>query len=266
MNLLRNHVTDEAIPVTATFPEDIQTLKKIAGSLGDQPVIQSLNELSAKLEANRFYLVIVGLFKRGKSSLINALIGKELAPVAVTPLTSVITFFEYSPGTTAEVFFEDGRRVPVSLPEVAEYISEEENPENKKQVYYLRIHTNAPVLENIVLVDTPGLGSLFSHNSETTLKFLPKIDAALFVLSADIPVSKTDKEFLLQMKNSIPNVLFVLNKSDLLSSSELDKMIRYNLGALNKIFGNEHAVPELIPVSARDYFMKKHEDPAGRNG
>lgn len=239
---------------------DIELLRGIALQIHDKPLVNSVDELAEKIHTNRFYLVIVGLFKRGKSSLINALIGQELAPVAVTPLTSVITFFEHGTETRAEVLFTNGQFNTVSLSEVVQYVSEEENPENKKQVQYLKIYTDAEILENITLVDTPGLGSLFSHNSDTTLKFLPKIDAALFVLSADIPISKTDEEFLLQMENSIPNVLFVLNKSDLLSEDELQKMVAYNLASLKKIFRGKDKI-ELIPVSSRAFFEK-----AGGNG
>lgn len=245
---------------------DIELLRGIALQIHDKPLINSFDELAEKLHANRFYLVIVGLFKRGKSSLINALIGQELAPVAVTPLTSVITFFEHGTETRAEVLFANGQFSTVPITEVVQFVSEEENPENKKQVQYLKIYTDAEILENITLVDTPGLGSLFSHNSDTTLEFLPKIDAALFVLSADIPISKTDEEFLLQMKQSIPNVLFVLNKSDLLSEAELLKMKMYNLASLKKIFREKDEI-DLIPVSSRAYFQKinKNGSPANCN-
>jgi small GTP-binding protein len=256
MNLLNSDFPGKAALLKPVIQPDIGTLRAIAESINDTSLLHSLNELTVKLVSNRFYLVIVGLFKRGKSSLINALTGKELAPVAVTPLTSVITFFEYGNETSAEVLFRDGERAAINLSEVVQYVSEEENPENIKQVQHLKICTPSPILEKVVLVDTPGLGSMFSHNSDTTLEFLPKIDAALFVLSADIPISKTDEEFLLQMKQSIPNVLFVLNKSDLLQPAELDKMIRYNLHALKKIFSSSHNGLELIPVSARNYFRE----------
>lgn len=234
---------------------NIELLREIAHSINDKPLVNAFHELAEKIQADRFYLVIVGLFKRGKSSLINALIGQELAPVAVTPLTSVITFFEFGTEKRAQVLFSDGRNENIPLSAVVQYVSEEENPENMKQVQFLRIYTDAPLLEQVILVDTPGLGSLFSHNSDTTLKFLPKIDAALFVLSADIPISKTDEEFLMQMKTSIPNVLFVLNKADLLSDEELRKMVKYNLASLKKIF-RDHDEIELIPVSSRAYFQK----------
>ncbi len=256
MNYLNNNTSDNQYLIVSEIQSDIRSLHRISESINDKPLADSFSEIAHKIEENRFYLVIIGLFKRGKSSLINALIGHELAPVAVTPLTSVVTFFEYGTEPKAEVWFQDGGCLSVPLSEVVQYVSEEENPENKKQVQHLRIYANSPILEQVILVDTPGLGSLFSHNSDTTLKFLPKIDAALFVLSADIPISKNDEEFLLQMKHSIPNVIFVLNKSDLLQPDELNKMIRYNLDSLKRIFRDQPDGLELIPVSTREFFAK----------
>ena len=104
MSLLNNN-SAKAVSTTPIIQSDISSLIEIAATIDDQPILNSLKELSAKLASNRFYLVIVGLFKRGKSSLINALIEKELAPVAVTPLTSVITFFECGLDTKAEYSF-----------------------------------------------------------------------------------------------------------------------------------------------------------------
>ena len=145
MNLLNHNSPGKSAEIiTRPNGSEISILKGIASSLNNQPLSHSLDELSSKLASNRFYLVIVGLFKRGKSSLINALIGKELAPVAVTPLTSVITFFEYGPETTAEVLFRDGEKAAIDLADVVNYVSEEENPQNVKQVQHLKICTPSP--------------------------------------------------------------------------------------------------------------------------
>jgi len=237
-----------------SIKSDISRLKVVAGELNENSLARSLDDISYKLVYNQFYLVIVGLFKRGKSSLINALLGKEIAPVAVTPLTSVITFFQYGPVTSAEVFFRNGTGVPVDLHDIYLYIAEENNPGNKRNVEYVKISVRVPILENLILVDTPGLGSLFSHNTETTLEFLPRIDAALFVLSADVPISKADEEFLIKIRDSIHDVIFVLNKSDLLAPDELEKMTGYNLAMLGGIYNDERDVIDLMPVSAKDFF------------
>ena len=243
-----------------SIKSDITLLKEIAGNIKEKSVIDSLNELSEKILYNQFYLVIVGLFKRGKSSIINSLVGRELAPVAVTPLTSVITFFQYGPLTSAEVYLNNGNHFPIDLHDMFLYISEENNPKNCRDVEYVRIYTKASILENVILVDTPGLGSIFNHNTNTTIEFLPRIDAALFVLSADVPISKADEEFLKKIKNTIPKVLFVLNKSDLLDSDELEQMVSYNLKMLKEIFKEENADIELIPVSTKEFFRAARQN------
>ena len=252
----------EILYTTKSFPNiksDIETLSEIAAGINANSVHDEITELSEKLSANRFYLVIIGLFKRGKSSVINALLGQELAPVAVTPVTSVITFFEYSTSSSAHVFFENGAKTLIDLSDVVNYVSEEQNPKNKKNVKFLKIYCDNLILKNLIIVDTPGIGSLFEHNTETTMEFLPRIDAALFILSADLPVSKADLEFLTQVKTTIPKVLFVLNKSDLLIPSELDKIISYDLKMLNEINCSHEPVTELTPVSAREFFNNRNQ-------
>lgn len=231
---------------------DIDVLLEIAESLCEQTAIDNLNELTVKLSANRFYLVVIGLFKRGKSSLINALIGQKLAPIAATPLTSVITFFEFAEVTSAKVVLKDGEKKSIPIEDVIQYISEELNPSNLKNVLYVCINHKSKILQNLTIVDTPGIGSLFSHNNNTTMDFLPRIDAALFVTSADIPISKSDKDLLIEVQNSIAKVLFVMNKSDVLKEEDLRHLTSYNLKMLREIFKNTEHDIELITVSARN--------------
>ena len=108
--------------------EDIQTVYEISSDLSDDIFQAELLNLKHKLEENKFYLVVTGLFKRGKSSVINALINKEIAPVAVTPVTAVITFFEYGIKTRYEVVFRDNNRKEILLENLKSYVAEEENP------------------------------------------------------------------------------------------------------------------------------------------
>lgn len=207
----------------------LDRLQQSAGHLADRDFYRELNELRIKVTEQKLNLVVVGLFKRGKSSLVNALIGRELAPVAVTPLTSVITTFEYDPGRSyARLCFQDGdiREVPVDA--AAQYISEEENPGNTKKIDTVRLFDPSPLLQRITLIDTPGLGSPYIHNTESTRHFIPKIDAALFVLSADLPVSQADLDFLQELKPMVPRIIFVLNKMDLLSPRDLDRLLEHD--------------------------------------
>lgn len=233
------------------WQDSIQELRRIMQEDADAFLLREMQELQEKVKDEKFYLVVVGMFKRGKSTLINALLGKTLAPVAVTPLTAVITLFEHSTACYGEVFYHGKDAQRIAVEDIPAYITEEENPLNKRGVSYVKIHDPATLLKSISLVDTPGLGSLFEHNTHTTLSFVPKIDAALFVLSADTPVSKADLDFLIRLQQAVPRILFVLNKSDLLSPDELQRMLAYNRRSIAAELKVPENAIEFIAVSAR---------------
>ena len=94
----------------------------------------NLVQLIDKLRKNRFNLVILGAFKRGKSTLINALLGEPILPTAIVPLTSVVTVLGYGDQLSIEVLFQNGEQRNISRPELVEYITEKGNPRNQKGV------------------------------------------------------------------------------------------------------------------------------------
>lgn len=212
----------------AAWVSAVEQLYRLSEGWIDEALLRELNAFRQKALEQRFYLVMVGSFKRGKSSLINAMLGVDLAPVAVVPLTAIITLFEYADEAFAEVHFTHESPQRITLNEIAEYVTEEKNPQNIKRVSYVRIGYPAGLLREVSIVDTPGVGSAFEHNTQTTLSFVPKIDAALFVCSADTPVSRADLELLQTLRAHVPRILFVLNKADLLSEKELIDILQYN--------------------------------------
>src|SRR5438093_3887298 len=108
------------------FKYILSELKNIATKIGDTATLKECEELNIKLQQQKLYIVIVGLFKRGKSSVINALLEKHLAPVGVTPLTALITLFEYDANRSyAKIFFLDDRIEEIGIDEVSKYVSEE---------------------------------------------------------------------------------------------------------------------------------------------
>lgn len=228
----------------------IERLKRFIPETDSAFFQAELTGLRTKFENDYLYVVVVGLFKRGKSSLINALLKADLAPVAVTPLTSVVTFFKYSEESYAEVQFSDGTNRRISFLEISEYVAEEKNPENNKGVNAVTVFHSAPLLRKLVLIDTPGLGSVYEHNSATTIDFIPKIDVALLVLSADMPISKADMEFIERMQATVPKMLFVLNKCDLLTDHNLSEMIDYDRKVIAHAVQTELDHVQLIAASA----------------
>ena len=101
-----------------------------------QPFFDSCHTFSSETTLN---VAIFGRFKTGKSSFLNQLIGRDVLPVGVIPVTAVVTELEYGPQERAEVHFLDGRSVAVPLGSVREFITEAQNPENSKRVSSVRL-------------------------------------------------------------------------------------------------------------------------------
>ncbi len=182
----------------------------------------SLRDAIERAGGDVVQLVVVGQFKRGKTTLINALLGVDLLPRAVTPLTSVITLLRHGPAPRAAVIFHDGRRLEIRLDEVADYVTERGNPRNARGVRIAELEAPADLLaDGITLVDTPGTGSIYRHGTEVARGFLPHADAALFVVSADPPLSADERRDLKDVRASIPVVLCVLNKVDQLELADV---------------------------------------------
>lgn len=235
-----------------SLQEKIKFVRENCGELALRHLSKELDELEGKVAASQFNLVITGLFKRGKSSVINALIGQQLAPVGVTPVTAAITLFEHAESTRCEVVFSDNRTTLIALNEISQYVAEEENPGNAKQVSLIKVYTNhSELLKKCSIVDTPGLGSVFEHNTETTYHYISRIDAAIFVLSTDSPISKTDAEFLKNLKARVPKILYVINKTDLLEKEKLEKLTAFNRKVIAEIVGQDEETIEIIPISCK---------------
>jgi len=226
----------------------IRQLKSVAENLNEQRLHSEIDELSEKITGEKFYLVMLGLFKRGKSSLINALLGDKIVPTGVIPLTAIITLIEFSSEKYAEIFFIDSESIKVGIDEVNRYVAEQENPKNIKKVKFVKIYHNSEILKSITIIDTPGVGSSLEHNTETTNEFIDKIDAALFVLSVDVPITKAEVEFLKKIKGRIPKVIFVMNKIDLFTKEQLADATDYNKGVLNEICDKQPL--EFIEISS----------------
>src|SRR3990167_8745754 len=234
-----------------TVIENIETLtKEDADTIDDR-----LLTVKEHLLSNCFNLVILGQFKRGKTTLINSLIGKEILPSSVVPLTSVVTILKYADEINCNIYMQDDSNRIVRLEELADYITEKGNPKNIRSVRCARIEYPSPFLEKgMLLVDTPGVGSTFLHNTETTYEFLDHLDAALFLMSADVPISQVEKELLDTIKGSTQKIFFVLNKIDNLTPQEIEEISAFNKHVLEEM---GFTVQEILPISAREALKAK---------
>ncbi|MGE5580052.1 MAG: DUF6062 family protein [Bacillota bacterium] len=208
-------------------------------------------ELVVKLAEDHFTLAVLGQFKRGKSSLINAIIGRELLPTGVLPLTSAITTLRYGPEERL-VISREGSMFADELPVAAlpEYVTEKGNPANQKKVKSACVELPVPLLRRgLEFVDTPGVGSAVLANTEITYGFLPRCDAVIFVTGIDTPMTSTEISFLRLIREYVDKVFFVVNKIDTATENERDEVLRFVAGTVKSQIGS--GVVKLFPVSSR---------------
>lgn len=193
---------------------------------------EKFNNLNKKLKNKVFQIVVLGQFKRGKTSLINALLGKDLLPTAIIPLTSIITILTYGRKEKITVSFFDNQEKQIKSTHLQNYITESKNPKNKKGVKQVLIEYPSGFLQNgIQIIDTPGVGSIYKHNTDIAYDFVPQADAGIFVVTVDPPISDSELQFLKSIKDYLAKIIFVQNKidqaekEDMWESSEFTKKI-----------------------------------------
>lgn len=231
-------------PVRQVLEQCLATLREG----GDLPR-QAREALEQKLASNTLNLVAVGQFKRGKTSVINALIGEELLPVGVVPLTSIVTVLSYGERLSITVRHEDGHGEEIPRERLHEFVTETGNPRNEKRVSEVTIaYPSAWLNAGVKLVDTPGMGSVYEHNTDVAQRFLPKADAVLFLLSVEQPASHVERDYLKEVARLASRIFVLVNKADLVGEAELRESVEFTRRALSDTLGGNS---RLFPVSAK---------------
>ena len=208
-------------------------------------------ELVVQLAEDRFNLVVVGQFKRGKSTLMNALLGRNLLPTGLLPLTSAITTVCY--GSTERVVLRRkgwGWEQEVPLAQLADYTTERGNPGNEKGLIEARVELPLTFLRRgLHFIDTPGIGSARHENTATTYAFLPQMSAVIFVTSVEAPLSAAEEDFLNDIQGQVRQLFVVVNKMDMLGVTDREEVLGYVHARVQRLLGTDFA--HLYPLSAR---------------
>jgi GTP-binding protein EngB required for normal cell division len=238
-----------ALPVTIAPEERLPVLVALARDAGATELAAEAQALAERVREGRFHVAVVGQFKRGKSTLINALVGDPVLPSGVVPVTSIVTVVSHGPRRGARVQMDDGAWRNVVPSALAAFVSEEGNPNNNKGVAGVEVFVPCPLLASgMCLVDTPGLGSVFAGGSAATHAFVPHVDAALVVLGADPPISEDELALVEQVSRHVTNFIVVLNKADRVSDAERQQSKAFSARVLEARVGAQ--VGRILEVSA----------------
>ncbi len=223
----------------------LESLGALAGD-ADRDALAALRD---RLESARLRVLVAGEAKRGKSTLVNALLGRDILPVGVTPLTAVATTVTQGDGESITVTFGDGRSERLPLTALADYGTERGNPGNCRDVSAITVRADAKVLAlGAEIVDTPGTGSVHAHNTAAADAALPSMDAAIFVLTADPPVSASERDLLSRVASLSVALFVVLNKADYLDAGSLSEALEFTARVVSEVTGRAEPV---YPLSAR---------------
>ncbi|RKZ79707.1 MAG: hypothetical protein DRR19_24625, partial [Candidatus Parabeggiatoa sp. nov. 1] len=211
--------------LTQTLVSDLKRLRDFSQKLKFDQSVEQMNTLLQRIEAEKFSVAVVGEFKRGKSTFINALLGQEILPADILPTTATLNRITYNATPAAKICFKEGHEQDIAIDQLADYVTKltSESEAAAATVKEAVVSYPVPYCENnnTDIIDTPGLSD-DADLSAVTISFLNQCDAAIMVIMADSPFAMTEDEFLKNqlLTSSLGQILFVVNGVDRLNSPE----------------------------------------------
>lgn len=226
----------------------LKNVVRLSKSAGAKSLGKALEEdRIARLQDERFHLVVLGEFNHGKTTFVNALLGKPVLPMGVTPTTAVIHRISYGDAQAATAVAHDGTEKAVPFEGIEAY--EVDGAAVEDSVQHLDVKYPAPLLgEGVVLVDTPGVNDMNDARAEITYGYIPQSDAILFLLDAGQILKESERQFVAGklLAASRDKVIFVVNKMDLLDDEEKQEALSYARTNLSKMVDD----PKVFGISA----------------
>lgn len=248
---------------------------EIAKKLNNENLITMVGNSVMSLKQDSFNVVVVGEFSRGKSTFINALLGKRILPSSTKPTTTIINKISYGKEPEYHLHFRDSDDIKNITEEEFKDITailEPDNYEDEINEYNEKLNLISSISyadikypteickEGVEIIDTPGTNDLDQAREEITFNFIPQSDIAIMLLSANQILSQSEVNFLKEriLDNDIKKVFFVINFKDRLTTSEDEEKV--------KLYAQEHLKerinnPRTYMVSAKQALnFKRHEN------
>jgi GTP-binding protein EngB required for normal cell division len=262
-------MSDEHRPAArkAAIREVLGRLAEVAAAAGLESTAHDIRQVRIpKLDQGRFSIVVLGEFNHGKSTFINALLAlgdpwsagpgpaqpptEPLLPVGITPTTAVLALIRHGEEVAAQAVFEDGRRQVIESANLADWLTVAGAQSGNESLSHIEIEHPAPFLrEQITVVDTPGVNDINEQRADITYGYVPRADAALFLLDATQILTASERRFIEEriLRSCRDRLVFVVSKADLLDDAELDEATQFARRHLSGLV----SAPAVFPVSAK---------------
>jgi GTPase Era involved in 16S rRNA processing len=219
---------------------------------------KTIQQLKEDIMNDYYTVVVVGEFKHGKSTFINALLGKDIMPRDVTPTTATINAIFQSNKNEIHIVKTNGdvEQKELSLEELKNYTAEADfDPDD---IQFIKVFTDSALIkEGVVLVDTPGVNDLNEHRSSITYQFIPRADVVLFLTPMTSAIKKTEKRFIEEnlLKNGLNRTIFIGNFSDSVGDEEFNEVYEFMKRRIENVTSSPN-VP-VYPLSAKEALQGK---------
>ena len=244
----------------SSWHECIDDLARTCEQFRLQNLLPQVNACAETLRGGGIVeIAVLGQFKAGKSSFLNCLVGNDIMPVNVLPATAVITRIGFGPKDRAVVRRLSGDADEIPMTDLPEYVTEQRNPKNEKRVALVEVElASLAPYRGIRFVDTPGLGSIFVHNTQASMDWLPKVGGALVAISTNQPLGEQDLRLLGEVFKHTPEVVILLTKADLVSQREREVVIEFTQWQIAQHTGGRQLL--ILPFSIRPEFERFQND------
>jgi GTP-binding protein EngB required for normal cell division len=243
---------------------DIALVKALERAINQHGLVEyrpALATIIDRLETNALEIAVFGRVSSGKSSLLNHIVGQELLPVGVNPITAVPTRLTYGSEPRATAWFADRKPERFGIERLAEFVTEQHNPANTQHVTRIVVELPAQRLrEGVVYVDTPGLGSLATSGAAETKAYLPRCDLGVVLIDAGSTLTQDDLATVQTLYDAGIPASVLLSKADLLAPADRDRALKYVAGHIRTDLGLDLPVHAISTKAEYSHLLEKWLD------
>jgi ribosome biogenesis GTPase A len=251
-----NTVLDRAEAVRKKTLAILSSLTETATAVGLAGPPPGLAQYGKKLADNTYQVLVVGEAKRGKSTFVNALIGRGVLPTDVDIATSQVFRVRSAEREAYRLRFRDDSQQEIAAADLPKYGSQvvadaEGVPRLDQIIRWIEVDVPVRFLPaNVRILDTPGLGALYAAHAKITNEFVPHADAVLFVLDSQAPIGEPEVRIVTELLKVTRSIFFVQTKIDLFRREAWQEIQQRNEEILKKQFGDQLPDSRVWPISS----------------